>query len=160
MTDAVSVLVDVVDAIASHAGRTGLFGRVQGAEPKSAPTTGRSRDLVCAVWVQRVRPAMSSGLASSSVVLDVTVRLYMPGMSEPQNAIDPAILRATDVLCKAYVANLDLGLPASVRSVDVRGMAGQQLEGNAGWLTIDQTTYRVMTIVVPVIVNDLWPESQ
>lgn len=151
-------LRDIVDAVASHAAATGMFGRVQSAEPKSAPTTGRSRDMVCAVWPQVVRPALTSGLSSTSVVVELFVRLYIPAMAEPQGEIDPAMLDAVDTLCAAYVADLDLGV-AAVRSIDVRGIAGTPLSVAAGFITIDHVTYRVATITLPVIVNDLWPES-
>lgn len=152
-----SRLRDVVDATVSHAAATGLFDKVNGHEPKSAPTAG-PRGLTCAVWADQLRPSLRSGLDSTTVVLELNVRLFMRMLTEPQDAIDPAMLEAVDTLCGEYVGDFTLG--GLVKSVDVRGAdGGTMLSARAGYVQQDGAVFRVMTIIVPCVVNDFWPEA-
>lgn len=147
-------ILSLTDAVTSHASASGHFETVNGHEPKNAPTTG---GLTAAVWADRVTPLRSSGLDSVSVLLVFNVRIYGSAQSEPADAIDPNMLAAVDVLCAAYAGDFTLG--GLVRSVDLLGSNGSPLSVQAGYLTQDGVLYRVMTISVPVIVNDLWTEA-
>lgn len=147
-------ILSLTDAVTSHASASGHFETVNGHEPKNAPTTG---GLTAAVWADRVTPLRSSGLDSVSVLLAFNVRIYGSAQSEPADAIDPNMLAAVDALCAAYAGDFTLG--GLVRSVDLLGSNGSPLSVQAGYLTQDGVLYRVMTISVPVIVNDLWTEA-
>lgn len=147
----------ILARVISHADASGLFGKVQGAEPKSAPITGRSPDLFCAVWIQRIRPAMRGGLNSTSVVLEIMVRLYTKMTADPIEAIDPNMLGAAHRLMGAYVADFELG--STARHVDVRGAEGTQMTAEAGYAELDAIMFRILDITVPVVVNDAWPET-
>jgi hypothetical protein len=78
-------------------------------------------------------------------------------LAEPQDAIDPAMLDAVDLLCGAYSAGFTLG--GALRSIDLLGTYGAPLSAKAGYLTQDSKLYRVMTITLPCIVNDLWTQT-
>lgn len=143
----------ILDQVISHAAASGYFERVNGHEPKSAPGNG----LTAAVWVDRIEPINVSGLANTSGRVTVNVRLYTSFIGEPQDAIDPNLVKAMDALLTAYAGHFTLG--ANVRCVDIRGMAGVKLTAQAGYLTVDRTVYRVITITIPILVNDLWPEA-
>lgn len=147
----------VLQRVISHAAASGLFGKVQGAEPKSAPITGRSPDIFCAVWLQRVRPAMRSGSNSTSAVLEVMVRLYTKMTTDPIEQIDPNMLGAAHRLMGSYVGDFELG--ANARCVDIRGMEGTQMTAEAGYAELDTVMFRIVDITVPVIINDTWPET-
>lgn len=140
----------ILDKIVSHAMASGLFERVNQHEPKSAPGNG----LSCAVWVDSIAPVRSSGLSATSGRLAIQVRIYTSMLAEPPDAIDPALTSAVDVLMTAYSADFELG--GTVRCVDLLGMAGEPLSAKAGYLSQDKKLFRVMTILVPLIVNDLW----
>lgn len=143
----------ILAAVQSHALASGLFERVNGHEPKSAPGNG----LTCAVWVQDLRPvAAASGLATSSARLECQVRVYSNMLAEPQDAIDPRLLGAVDALLTAYHGDFELG--GLVRNVDVFGEHGDQLGAKAGYLPQDNRLYRVMDITLPLICNDLWSQ--
>lgn len=143
----------ILDAVVSHAAASGQFERVNGHEPKSAPGNG----LTAAVWVQSVGPVPNgSGLQRTSAVLVFNVRVYTPMLMEPQDAIDPALVGAVDALMSAYSGDFELG--GNVRCVDLLGMAGIPLSAQAGYLEQDKRIYRVMTITLPVIVNDAWEQ--
>ncbi|WP_377271925.1 hypothetical protein [Peterkaempfera sp. SMS 1(5)a] len=142
----------IVDAVASHVLASGLFEQVNGHEPKAAPGSG----LTAAVWVQRLGSVPSSGLASSSARLVLNVRAYSPLTQQPEDAIDPALTSAIDTLMAAY--NGDFTLGGLARQVDVFGIHGIGLDAQAGYLEQDGAVFRVFTIVLPLIVNDLWEQ--
>ena len=141
----------VLNEVVSHAMKLGLFERVNGHEPKSAPGNG----LSAAVWVDRVGPA-GSGLAATSALLTLQVRLYSPMLQEPQDAIDPNLTAAADALMNAYSGDFELG--GNVRNVDLLGQTGPGLSAQAGYIEQDHKLYRVMTITLPLIVNDVWEQ--
>ena len=143
----------ILDVIISHAMETGLFERVNGHEPRSVPGNG----LSAAVWADRVRPAISSGLASSSAQILFKVRIFSSMQTQPYDAIDPNVLNAVDVLWGLYIG--DLTLNGQAMAVDVRGMGGDGMMAQAGYIPQDGVQLRVMTITLPVLVNDVWVEA-
>lgn len=143
----------IVDAVQSHAAASGLFDRPVGThEPLNPPGFG----LTCAVWVQDLSAVPSSGLAATSARLILNVRLYLPLTAEADDTIDPHLTAATDTLMAAY--NGDFTLDGQVRQVDILGIHGERLAAKAGYLEQDGTVFRVFTIVLPLIVNDLWEQ--
>lgn len=143
----------ILDAIVSHALASGRFEQVNGHEPESTPSLG----LTAAVWAdQAVALRAASGLGSTTARLDVSVRIYTSVQSEPADAIDPALITAVDDLCAAYVGDFTLG--GLIKNVDVLGAHGQPLLVRAGYIQQSGAVYRVMTITLPVIVNDLWEQ--
>jgi hypothetical protein len=143
----------ILDAVISHAAASGHFEAVNGHEPANAPGHG----LTCAVWADQVAPVRSSGLASLSVRLIFNVRIYTSAIQEPPDAIDPNLVAAVDTLCAAYAGDFTLG--GLVREVDLLGQHGQPIEVRAGYIQQDGQLYRVATISLAVVVNDLWTEA-
>ncbi len=146
----------ILDRVASHALASGRFASVSTHEPKAAPAATPGAPTA-AVWVDSVEPARaSSGLATTTIRLGLNVRVYASMLSEPQDAIDPAVVKAVDALLAAYSGDFTLG--GVVRAVDLLGSVGTPLSARAGYLTQDSKLYRVMTITVPLIVNDVWEQ--
>lgn len=144
----------ILAAVESHALASGRFDRVNRHEPKSAPGNG----LSAAIWVQSLRPvATASGLASTSARLELSERVYVGMLAEPQDDIDTRILEAIDTLMAAYSGDFDLG--GLVRNVDLLGEHGDPLSADAGYLEQDKKLYRVMVITLPLIINDLWGQA-
>jgi hypothetical protein len=147
-------LSTILDAVVSHALGSGYFSSVNGHEPLSPPTTG----VTCAVWTEMIGPARGgSGLNSTSARLALFVRLYTPLAQLPSDAIDPAMMTALDALMTAYSGDFELG--GLVREVDLLGAYGDPLSGRAGYLKTSGTDYRVFTITLPLVVNDLWSQA-
>lgn len=141
----------LIDAVASEVSATNLFDAVNGAEPKGAPPdTG----LTAAVWVANLSPVPSSGLATTSMLFTLSVRLYTSMVTEPQDMIDPQLMAAVDTLMAAYTGNFTLG--GLVRTIDLLGSHSEGLRGEAGYVEIDRKLYRVFTVNVPMIVNDVY----
>jgi hypothetical protein len=146
-------IVDILDSVVSHAAASGWFEAVNSHEPKSAPGAG----LTCAVWVERIVTLRSSGLASTSGLLVLNVRVYSSFIQQPEDAIDPNLVAAVDDLLTAYSGDFTLG--GHVRNVDLLGSSGTPLSARAGYLSQDNKNFRVMTIELPLIVNDIWSQS-
>ena len=140
--------------VLSHAQTLGIFERAAGHEPKNAP--GLGLNLAC--WVDRIQPVPArSGLAVTSALIVFNQRIYNPMTEEPQDEIDPRILRATDLLMAAYSSDFDLG--GTVEQVDLLGAYGPALEARAGYLTQDGKVFRAIGITLPLIVDDLWTQA-
>jgi hypothetical protein len=149
---------EVFDRVFSYLMATGRFSTVNGHEPKSAPT---DNDITCALWVQNIKPVRSSGLAMTSGVLMLQVRIYMEFTSQPYDAIDPNILKAVMAIMATFSADFQLGAEgaqADVRAVDLLGMTGVPLSAQAGYVEIDRKMYRVMTVFLPIIINDMFAQ--
>jgi len=146
----------LIKAVASEALASGWFDTVNGMEPKSAPAdTG----LTAAVWVQTLAPVPAqSGLNSTSMLFTVSVRIYGSMIAEPQDMIDPTMMSTVDVLMEAYTGNFSLG--GLIESIDLLGRASEGLRGDAGYVSIDNKMFRVFTITVPMIVNDVYSQER
>jgi hypothetical protein len=142
----------LLSALKSDAMELGVLRKVTGHEPRNAPGKG----LHLSYWMDRIRPARS-GLASTSALVVVNARLQSSLLAERQDDIDPDLTRAADLLIGRYIRGFTLG--GKVRSVDVRGMEGISLEGRYGYIEQDRKEFRTFTLTVPLIINDVWPES-
>lgn len=143
----------IFDAVVSDVQASGYFEKVNQHEPKRKPKFG----LSAAVWVQAIDPiSLASGLAATSARLLFIVRIYVKMLSEPQDAIDPNMVRAASNIIRRYHDDFDFeGL---IRNVDLLGQFGIALAAQAGYLEMDNTHYRIMDITVPCIVNNVWPQ--
>lgn len=149
----------VIDKIVSYALSSGRFDSVNGHEPKSAPGNG----IVFAVWAQIIRPARLSGLAATSILVQFQGRIYIPFNQQPYDMIDPQVMAATTDMMAAFSADFDLGGAADVRYIDLLGIEGanmgaQGLSAQAGYVEIDRRMYRIMTLNIPIVINDAFKQ--
>jgi hypothetical protein len=147
---AVDALVAAVESIAM---KTGRFRSVNTHEPKAAPGSG----LRCAIWAQSIEPLPeASGLDSTSGYVVMAARAYGNMLSKPEDEQDPRLMKAATALIGAFSADFTLG--GTVRNVDLLGAHGQRLAAQAGYVTIGSTMFRIMTVAVPCVVNDMWTQ--
>lgn len=146
---------DLIDRVASHAMTLGVFDRVNQHEPKNKP----GRGLTCAIWIDRIEPARGrSGLASTTARVVFNVRVYTNMLQNPQDAIDPQVMEAVDLLIEAYSGDFQLGNPD--RWIDLLGATqGHEVMAQSGYINIDNMVYRVMTLTVPAIIEDAWTQA-
>lgn len=144
---------DIFDAVISDVQRSGYFDKVNGHEPKKAPNYG----LTAAVWVQAIDPMpLLSGLASTSGRIVFMVRIYSNMLKEPQDAIDPAVMKAVSNIMRRYHDDFDF--EGAIRNIDLLGAFGIALAGQAGYLEIDKKEFRIFDITVPCLIDDVWPQ--
>lgn len=143
----------ILDVVVSHALSTGYFEAVNQYESKQSPGNG----ITGAVWVDRVTPIKTSGLANTSVRVELQFRLYSSTLIEPYDDIDPQLTTVLDTLMRAYCGDFELG--SQVRHIDIFGAYGSPLESRSGYINLDGKEFRVFSIRLPLIVDDLWSQS-
>lgn len=147
-------LKSLLQAVENHQRSIGFFEHVTNHEPKARPGPG----LTAATWIQDVRPTQSrSGLAATSVRVELTTRIYVSMLAEPADDIDPNAYAAADKLMEAYTGDFELG--GAVANVDLLGAHGEPLRARAGYLNQSGALYRVFDIITPLILNDAWTQS-
>lgn len=138
-------------ALTSHAQKLGLFGQVLPHEPMSSPGSG----LTYAVWVADIEALPGgSGLASATVRVVFNGRLYLPADTEPMDGVDVQLTDAAGAVMGAYCGDVTLG--GTVRNIDLLGEFGDRLRARYGYLDIGSTTYRIATLTIPTVINDVW----
>jgi hypothetical protein len=144
---------DIFAKVMGHAQASGLFENVLGHEPTSAPGSG----LTCAVWVNDLSPARRrSGLAATSVRLELGLRVMTPADQEPQDDVDVQMVSATGALMTAYSG--DFTLDGTVE-IDLLGAYGDPLRARFGFIGLDSTVYRMAAITLPLIINDAFDQE-
>ena len=143
----------LLSSMVSIAAKTGQFRSINTFEPKSSPGSS----LRLAIWADVIEPiAGASGLASSSGYVTMMARIYGNMLQKPEDEIDPRLMSAATALVGAFSADFTLG--GTVRNVDLLGMYGTKLGAQAGYITIGGTMYRIMTVTVPCVINDMWDQ--
>lgn len=147
---------DMIDRLVSHAMASGYFDRVNTHEPKNRPNRG----MTCAIWIDRIDPVPSaSGLNSTTSRYTFFMRLYTNMIQEPQDMIDPNLIEATDYMFRALSSDFSLG--GTVKQIDLLGATpGHNLSAQSGYINIDNTVMRVITMYVPVVVNNAWDQAE
>ena len=154
MTFNQSAVNSLFDQITSDIAQLGVFESVNKHEPKSAPQNG----MYASVWMDSVTPVgRASGLASISGVVTFNVRIYSSMLQQPLDEIDPGVMTAVCAVLNAFSGEFTLG--GTVRDIDLLGMYGRSMSAQAGYINIDNKMFRVMTITIPVIVNDMFTEA-
>lgn len=146
-------IIAVYDALLTVPQASGFFDTVNGHEPKNAPGVGLSAGL----WLDSVGPNPErSGGATVSLVCGFNLRLYTSMFAEPADAIDPNLMIAGCAMMAAYAGGFDI--PGADAFIDLLGMAGAGLHGQAGYIDLSGRLHRVFTLEIPVIVDDAFAE--
>lgn len=145
----------VIQAAIDHLVTTGLFESVQAHEALSAPGNGLTAD----VWTDSIKPTPAwSGLAESSAVLTLWARIYLNATGLPTDNLEQTIAAATDALMTAYSAGFTFG---GLVTVDLLGgLTGTALSAQGGYVSVGGVAYRCMTITIPCLLADVWPQAQ
>ena len=147
----------IIDAVVSDIQMSGYFDTVQTHEPKSAPGKG----LVASIWFLTLDPIPTgSSLINTSARLAFNVRLQQNMLYEPQDLIDPNLLRAAANLIRRWHDDFDFSLDPMVRHVDCLGAYGVPLRATSGYVEQDTPSriYRIIDIELPIIINDIWTQ--
>ncbi len=145
----------IFDAVVSDVQASGWFDQVNQHEPKAKPGMG----MTAAVWVQSIGPVPAgSGLSQTTARIQFMCRLYSSMLMEPQDMIDPNMLKAVSNLVRRYHDDFDFG--GIIRNVDLFGNFGEALGAEFGYVEQDRALYRACTLTIPCIVNDVWPQSR
>jgi hypothetical protein len=145
---------EIYAQVVSHAKRLGIFNQVLTHEPKAAPGDG----LTCSIWLASLNPiAEVSGLAATSLRLELSIRIYENFKSQPEDEIDKRLLDATSKLMEAYTGDFQLG--GTVMDVDLLGAHGDPLGAEGGYLSQDSSLFRVVVMTLPIIISDVYTQT-
>lgn len=141
--------------LTSLASASGKFENVQGSElTKNPPGPG----LTAGLWFAGLKPLPGeSGLAATSMRFVLTMRIYMPVVSEPSDAIDPQVIDGASTMLAAITGGFTLG--GLVRNVDLLGEFGEPLEALPGWLPFGDTKFRTVDITIPMILDNEYTQA-
>jgi hypothetical protein len=124
-------------------------------EPEAAPG---GQGLTMAAWLQSVMPVRGGhGLDSTTLRLEMQVRFYYPAGVKAQEQADTVIMQAVDAVGRAVSGAFTLG--GDVMNVDLLGQYGEGFGGRAGYTAIDGAEYRIFTLILPLILPDMWPQT-
>ena len=144
----------ILSALRSMASASGKFENVEGSEPKNAPGNG----VTGAFWFSALDPVpAASGLATTTIRLVMTLRIYVPSNSLPQDAIDPQIISAAGAMFTALSAGFTLG--GLIEEIDLLGAYGEPLSGRPGWLPFGEEKFRTIDILIPIIATDEYTQA-
>lgn len=148
-----AAVMTVFDKVVSYALASGRFDSVNQHEPKNAPGHG----LQCSVWMNNIVPIRSGGMGVTSGIVTLYARIYTNFRQQPFDAIDPNVMSATAAMMGALSSDFDFGAQAGVRALDLLGIGSNvPLSAQAGYVEIDRQMFRVMTITIPIIINDMF----
>lgn len=151
---------EVIDKINSRVSSLGLFDMVLDHEPKSAPDTDGH---VWACWVLRWRPLPSkSGLAVTSMRLDLQARVYRPFLAEPQDSIDRDLLGCVDAVIRETSADVSFGIDNKGVWTDLLGDDSDSsgVRADLGYLEMNHKIFRIADVSLPVVMTDYFPQAR
>lgn len=145
---------DLYAEMISVAQRLAIFNAIVQHDPLTAPQSLPA----LAVWAASIAPARGrSGQASTSVRVEFGARIYRSQLSKPEEAMDPQLISLTSQLFGAWSG--EFTLDGEVMALDLLGAWGTPLSGTAGWVTHDGKPFRVMEIVAPAVIDDVWVQE-
>jgi hypothetical protein len=152
----VSLSIDsITSALSSSAQALGVFDTVNSYEVKNPPGTGITCEIVFGSF--ELVPTRS-GLQDVSFKLTYKVRIRTTWAQQPTDGIDPALLKACDVLLASYIGGFTLG--GNTNAIDLLGLTGgTPITAQSGYIDQGGVMYRIVEITLPLIVDDLWTEA-
>jgi hypothetical protein len=142
------------DQVRTHCLNLGVFGGVLTHEAKSKPNYGVSAEI----WGMSLHPSTRvSGLAETAGVVTFHIRIRTGFTQKPEDDIDKRLLTATSALIGEYTGHFTLA--GLAMAVDLLGMHGESLGAQLGYLEQDGTLFRVATVVLPIVIDNLWTQA-
>lgn len=146
-------VADLQDAIVGVVAQTGWFTTVNKHEAIS-----NLNNYTAAVMYRRIDPvARVSGLDTTSARIEFALMIYSNMQVTNLDDIDPKLSVATVAVMRALSEGFTLG--DTVMQVDLLGAYGKPLSAESVYMRVNTTDYRVSTILIPVIVDDVWDQT-
>lgn len=142
------------DSVRTHCLNLALFGGVTTHEAKSKPMG----DMSAEIWGMAIRALPQvSGLGETAGLLTFHIRIRTPMMQKPEDDTDKRLMSASLTLIGEYSGNFTLG--GTVMAIDLLGMHGESVGAQLGYLEQDGTLFRVSTVVLPIVIDNLWTQG-
>lgn len=142
------------DQVKTHCVSLGIFGGVATHELKSKPGNGVSAEI----WGMTVRPvAQVSGLNATAGLVTFHIRIRTPMLQKPEDDTDKRLMTAATGLMAEYSGHFTLS--GTVMQIDLLGAHGESLSAQLGYLEQDGTLFRVATVTLPIVVDNLFTQA-
>lgn len=151
---------EVMDKIRDRALSLRLFDAVLDHEPKSAPA-GPGHTWAC--WVVQFRPlASKSGLAVTSMRLDLRARIYRSMLAEPQDQIDRELMGRVDAMMRQANADISFGMTGEGVWTDLLGDDSDSdgMRAQTGYVEIQNKIFRIADLSIYVVITDYFPQAR
>ncbi len=146
-------LQPLLDDFRSQCRASGGFDGVVTHELRKAPT---SQFVLGAWWLRTRTIPQRSGLASTSILVTLQARIYMPLQGDPDQ-LDTELWRRTDLIYAAMHSGLTF--TDDEHEIDILGAYGDGVTADAGFLPMpDNTPVRVSDVNVPIVVDDAYAQ--
>jgi hypothetical protein len=144
------------DPIASHVLAAGIYDTFDGHPPDVVPNSG-IHGIQEFGGMKRARGRGGSGLASTSMLVIVTVSTFLAIEQEPADDVDPQVVDAANALFSSFLGDFTLG--GNVRCIDVGASQGVEMSVDPAYATVGGVKVRAAVLSVPIIMNDLYAEA-
>jgi hypothetical protein len=146
-------LAEILDAFRSMCRRSSGFDFVAGHELRKPP----AQKFALGAWLSDMETLPGrSGLDSTSLVIELQARIYVPLQGDPDN-IDTECARRVDLIWSA----LHSPVLIAGHEFDVLGISGKRFRAPTGWLQLpDNTPVRVHDLFAPLIIDDAYPQER
>ena len=148
-------ILSLFQNLKTQAETSGLFQRVLGHEPRSAPGGGFSY----ALWLGPVTPVPGlGGLTATAGRVEIQARIYVPFLEKSEDQIETDMMRHVLQMIGFYSGEFTAG--GTVYAIDLEGMHGAPLEsGTVGYIDLGGTILRVAELMIPVLIDNLWTQA-
>ena len=147
-------VINIFDQIVTFVDYTGQFDSVNTHQPLSAPP---NNGLIAGIWIQELSSnPLTSGLNKTSARIEFNIRIYNTLDPSWPDTVDYEMLTALDSLMTSFHGGFTLS--GYVMEVDLLGAYGKALRSVTGYQDIGGVMYRVITITLPLIIDNLWPQ--
>lgn len=140
----------IMSKLATIGQKSGLFVKVSKYEPRGQPGSKVTLSLISGPMA----PIKSSGLNNASLRWQIDGRVYMPMNYEPAEDLDVILTAAAAKYLEALCGEFTLG--GLIRCIDVFGSDGPGLSATPGYIQQGEKLYRVITLEIPLLINQQW----
>ena len=143
---------NTLGAIESHISSTGYVSNVQVGEPVSPPD---ANDKIFGAIFMNSANVVELSLGTTIELHSVTVRLHRRaafGQGDNAGEVEEEMALALSQISSNLIGEFDLG--GTLRAIDIAGQYGSALTATWGYVTIAQTMFRIVDLVLPLIVDD------
>lgn len=150
-----SAINTLIGNISSGAKKFPTFQQVLTHEPKNKP----QKDVTLAFWLTDLKPSVKfSDMEGTAGVVTFNHRIYVNfPLGKPEDSTEAKLLNAASLLMNEYSNEFSFG--GTVIAVDLLGMDSSGLSMRTGYVSIDNTVFRMADVTVPIIIDNLWTQG-
>jgi len=150
----------LINDIVSYLEQTALFDSVQAFE-----LDGNVGHFVAAVFPapDAIDPVAGlSGTNVTSLRVQFIVRLYFSTAQQTPDVVDPKVINATALIMRKF--NEGFTFTESIYAIDLLGEKSQGVVAKCGYMKVGSpeasAQYRIMDILVPILLADVWTQAR